>query len=235
MGPLPLSPMSSSNEGSASMVEDPSFSPRARQKPNAIEFVSDAAAGLLKDAKCELEGASIWDIFTHDSRKDLESGLKQVIEARATTRTNLSGVEVDLQRAAHQQQQQQQQLQLQQLQQPRGAGGIISLCDAPPPETVQLPQVYNMRLKGSSSRGKFFEVQVQGVCSFYQNELPQCVLCIRHVSTSSNQISQPTRYNPSVSQPHRAKSNEEETIEETIEEEESSALVSETSSSSGYM
>merc|ERR1712072_1224531 len=209
MGPLPLSPMSSSNEGSASMVEDPSFSPRARQKPNAIEFASDAAAGLLKDAKCELEGASIWDIFTHDSRKDLESGLKQVIEARATTRTNLSGVEVDLQRAAHQQQQQQQQL--------------------------QLPQVYNMRLKGSSSRGKFFEVQVQGVCSFYQNELPQCVLCIRHVSTSSNQISQPTRYNPSVSQPHRAKSNEEETIEETIEEEESSALVSETSSSSGYM
>ena len=139
-------------------------------QPNAIEFVSDAAAGLLKDAKCELEGASIWDIFTHDSRKDLESGLKQVIEARATTRTNLSGVEVDLQRAAHQQQQQQQQLQLQQLQQqqqqqqPSGAGGIISLCDAPPPETVQLPQVYNMRLKGSSSRGKFFEVQVQGEC-----------------------------------------------------------------------
>ena len=30
--PPPLSPMSSSNEGSASMVEDPSFSPRARQK-----------------------------------------------------------------------------------------------------------------------------------------------------------------------------------------------------------
>merc|ERR1712072_1561474 len=234
MGPLPLSPMSSSNEGSASMVEDPSFSPRARQKPNAIEFASDAAAGLLKDAKCELEGASIWDIFTHDSRKDLESGLKQVIEARATTRTNLSGVEVDLQLAAHQQQQQQLQLRQQQ-QQPSGAGGTISLCDAPPQETVQLPQVYNMGLKGLSSRGKFFEVQVQGVCSFYQDELPQCVLCIRHVSTSSNQISQPTRYNPSVSQPHRAKSNEEETIEETIEEEESSALVSETSSSSGYM